>query len=243
MKRAGNLYGRIAEPLNLKLAFYMAAKGKLDRREIIQFANNLEYNLALLRHQLIYRQPDIGHYRFFRVRDPKPRNICAASFPERVLHHAIMNICESAFERYAVYDSYACRKGKGTIRALERARSFSRKNTWYLKLDIRHYFDSVDHSVLLRLLHRRFKDPQLLYLFAEIIATYHTSPGKGLPIGNLISQHFANYYLGILDHWIKEELRVRCYLRYMDDFILFADTRQKLQQRKRFINPILFLFF
>jgi len=231
MKRAANLYLPIAEPENLQLAFYRAARGKHDRREVRAFREHLGRNLALLRQQLLERQPDIGHYRFFRVRDPKPRNICAASFPERVLHHAIMNICEPVLERYAIHDSYACRKEKGTIRALQRAASFSRKNNWYLKLDIRRYFDSIDHLVMVMLLQRRFKDQDLLSLFTKILATYYTKPGKGLPIGNLVSQHLANYYLGSFDHWIKEQLRVRCYLRYMDDFILFAESRQKLQHQ------------
>jgi len=140
-----------------------------------------------------------------------------------------MNICEPILERYAIYDSYACRKGKGTIKAIERAGTFSRRDGWYLKLDIRLYFDSIDQEILLNLLRRRFKDQQLLALLGKILAGYHTSPGKGLPIGNLVSQHLANYYLGHLDHWIKEDLQVRYYLRYMDDFILFGRTRKKLK--------------
>jgi RNA-directed DNA polymerase len=200
MKRAGNLYCSIAESENLRLAFCKAARGKHSRPEVISFGKNLERNLGLFRQQLIAGQLDICHYRFFRVRDPKPRNICAASFPERVLHHAIMNICEPVLDRYAIFDSYACRKGKGAIRAINRGKSFSRKNNWYLKLDIRHYFYSVDHRVMITLLHRRFKDQHLLALLNKILATYNTLPGKGLPIGNLISQHLANYYLGCLDH-------------------------------------------
>lgn len=213
MKRAGDLYASITEPDNLQLAFYKAAKGKHDRHEVILFRKALDDNLSLLRRQLIQRCPDVGHYRFFQVRDPKPRRICAASFPERVLHHAIMNICDPVLERYAIHDSYACRKGKGTIRALERARIFSRRNGWYLKLDIRRYFDSVDQKIMLNLLRRKFKDQKLLHLFEQLLDTYQTEPGKGLPIGNLISQHLANFYLGFFDHWIKESLRVRCYLR------------------------------
>ena len=112
MKRAGDLYPAICEPENLLLAFLKAAKGRHDRSEIIQFRSKLEDNLNTLRQQLINEKTDIGHYHFFRIRDPKPRHICAAAFPERVLHHAIMNICEPVFERYAIFDSYACRKGK-----------------------------------------------------------------------------------------------------------------------------------
>jgi len=239
MKRAGNLYSSIAGYENLRLAFCRAARGKPDRPEVLSYKKNLEGNLELIRQQLITEQPDIGHYRFFRVRDPKPRDICAASFPERVLHHAIMNICEPTLERYAIYDSYACRKGKGTIKGLERAMGFSVRNRWYLKLDIRRYFDSIDHDILLSLLHRRFKDRPLLTLFEKIIATYHLLTGKGLPIGNLISQHLANYYLGWFDHWVKEELHVRYYLRYMDDFILFSGSRHALKQQLAEIRAFL----
>ena len=108
-----------------------------------------------------------------------------------------------------------------------------------MKLDIRRYFDSIDHGVMIRLLHRRFKDKPLLHLFAQLLATYHTDPGRGLPIGNLISQHLANFYLGHLDHWIKETLRVRCYLRYMDDFLLFAENRSQLKQQLASIHTFL----
>ena len=239
MKRAGNLYASIATPDNLRLAFYKAAGVKHDRPEVVRFREKLSDNLALLRQQLTLQKPDIGHYRFFQVRDPKPRHICAASFPERVLHHAVMNICEPVLDRYGIYDSYACRKGKGSVRALERAQMFSQKNGWYLKLDIRRYFDSIDQGVMLQLLHRRFKDKPLLHLFDQLLAIYHTDPGKGMPIGNLISQHLANFYLGHLDHWIKEILRVRYYLRYMDDFILFGENRILLKEQLGLIRTYL----
>ncbi len=239
MKRAGNLYGSIVEPDNLRLAFLKAARGKHDRQEVVLFRQNLDRNFVQLHQQIKHQRPDIGHYRFFQVRDPKPRRICAASFPERVLHHAVMNICEPVFERFAIHDSYACRKGKGSVAALNRACSFARKNSWYLKLDIRRYFDSIDHYVISRLLHRRFKDKPLLHLFARLLATYSTEPGKGLPIGNLISQHLANFYLGHLDHWVKETLRVRYYLRYMDDFILFSNNQLQLKKQLDVVHTYL----
>jgi RNA-directed DNA polymerase len=189
---------------------------------------DFDANIAKIRDGLVRHAPDIGHYRFFRVHDPKPRDICAASFPERVLHHAVMNVCEPVLEAYAVFDSYACRKGKGNLKALNRARVFSNRFPWYLKLDIRKYFDSIDHDVLLRLLSRRFKDRSLMALFEQLLNTYHTRPGKGMPIGNLISQHLANFYLGSFDHWIKEARRVPGYLRYMDDTLCFGPDRKYL---------------
>lgn len=229
MKRKGRLYHRIAADENLRLAFAKASKGKHDRSEVIVFCQNFDANIRKLRDQLLTHSPDIGHYRFFQVRDPKPRHICAASFPERVLHHAIMNICEPVLESYAIHDSYACRKNKGVRKALAKATEYSRKYDWYLKLDIRRYFDSIDHDILMSLLSQRFKDKELLFLFHQMFETYHTQPGKGVPIGNLISQHLANFYLGCLDHWLQEERRIRGYIRYMDDFILFADTKEHLK--------------
>lgn len=230
MKRADGLYDLISEPENLGLAFEKAARGKRTRKDVIEFSLNLEVNLRKIRDNLLECRPDIGHYRFFRVRDPKQRTICAASFPERVLHHAVMNVCEPYLERYAIYDSYACRKGKGVHRALRRAQKFSRQYAWYLKLDIRKYFDSIDHDITIRLLCRRFKDADLLILFMNILESYHTEPGKGVPIGNLISQHLANFYLGLFDHWIKEIGKIRGYLRYMDDFIVFGNEKDSLKQ-------------
>ncbi len=229
MKRKGNLYHQIATHENLRLAFAKAAKGKRHRAEVIAFCQDFDVNIQKLREQLLSHSPNIGHYRFFQVRDPKHRQICAASFPERVLHHAMMNICEPMMESYSVYDSYACRKNKGSLKALARAREYAWKYGWYLKLDIRKYFDSIDHGILMSLLSRRFKDKELLELFHQIFATYHTQPGKGIPIGNLISQHSANFYLGYFDHWVKEERGIVGYVRYMDDFIVFAHEKARLK--------------
>lgn len=229
MKRIGNLYSLIMAEENLKIAFKKAAKGKNHLPEVIAFRDDFDANIERIRMQLITHTPDIGHYRFFEVRDPKRRQICAASFPERVLHHAVMNICEPVLESYAIFDSYACRKEKGNRKALARALDYSRKFKWYLKLDIKKYFDSIDHSVIMKMLQRKFKDKELLTLFSQLFATYHTQPNKGLPIGNLISQHLANFYLGLLDHWIKEDLRVQGYVRYMDDFIVFNAQKMILK--------------
>lgn len=239
MKRSGSLYCRISTYENLCLAFWKAAKGKHNRPQVIEFRNDFEVNIRKLGDQLLRHEPDIGHYRFFQVFDPKQRSICAAGFSERVLHHAIMNICEPVLESYAIYNSYACRKGKGTRKAITRSQTYARKFNWYLKLDIRKYFDSIDHGIMMQQLSRRIKDKDVLALFRKILETYHTAPGKGMPIGNLISQHLANFYLGGFDHWIKEERRFPAYLRYMDDFILFgqdkACLKMELAQIRRFL--------
>ena len=230
MKRASNLFRLIATRENLCLAFRKASRGKRHRPEVVAFCKDFDANIETLRQGLVNGCLDIGHYHFFRVQDPKPRDICAASFPERVLHHAVMNQCTPVLEAYAIHDSYACRVRKGTTAALARARRFCRRFPWYLKTDIRKYFDSIDHDIMMRLLERRFKDRPLLRLFDAIMATYHTRPGKGLPIGNLISQHLANFYLGALDHYVKETLRVKGYVRYMDDCLFFGSDKRALKE-------------
>ena len=229
MKRANHLYDKISTHENLHLAFRKAAKGKQSHTEVVRFKSRFDANIQNLREQLATGRPDIGHYHFFTVHDPKVRNICAASFPERVLHHAVMNLCEPHLDAYAIYDSYACRIGKGNRKALARVQEFASKYPWYLKLDIARYFDSIDHEIALHLLSRQFKEKKLLALFAAILNTYHSKPGKGAPIGNLISQHLANFYLGALDHWIKETREIKGYVRYMDDFILFSDQKAHLK--------------
>lgn len=245
MSRGRGLYQAIAEPDNLRLAFSKALKGKSDRQDVLEYRRHLDQNLADLRTQLLTDNIKAGDYRFFRIFDPKECSICSAPFRERVLHHAVMNLCEPVFERYAIYDSYACRPDKGLHRALKRAQQFSRNYPWYLKMDIRKYFDSIHHETLLHLLTRRFRDSRLMRLFEQVIRGYQTSPGRGLPIGNLLSQHFANFYLGLLDHYLKEECRVSAYLRYMDDFLIFGADREilksALQKTETFLHDRLCL--
>jgi hypothetical protein len=192
-----------------------------------------------LQQQLKTGKTILGHYHYFTVRDPKERRICAASFPERVLQHAIMNVCDPVFESYAIYDTYACRKGKGLHKAIQRAQFYAKNYPWCLKLDIARYYDNIDHSLLLGFLNRRFKEKALLELFERILATYETFPQKGLPIGNLTSQHFANYYLGIFDHKVKEELRLKGYVRYMDDMLFWEDSQKKLKSHLKLIREYL----
>jgi retron-type reverse transcriptase len=234
-----NLLPLISESENLRHAFINAARGKRDRQEVTDFSARLDENLAALRDELISGDVAVGDYHFFRVYDPKERLICAASFRERVLHHAMMNICEPVFERYAIYDTYACRPDKGLHRALTRAQGFARQHSWFLKLDIRKYFDSIDHVTLLQSLDRLFRDKRLITLFQRIVDSYETAPGRGLPIGNLLSQHFANFYLGAMDHWLKETRQIAGYLRYMDDFVLFADSREQLKNELNHIREFL----
>ncbi|MBN2291349.1 MAG: RNA-directed DNA polymerase [Pirellulales bacterium] len=226
----GNLIERIANADNLRLAFWKASRGKRSKETVLQFRENLDGNLYDLRQQLLASSIDWGPYHTFLIHDPKKRYISAAPFRDRVAHHAIINVTEPVFESYQIHDSYACRKGKGLDGAITRALRFACKSRWYMKLDVRKFFNSVDHDVLKGLLKRRFKDRVVLNLFNGIIDSFANTPGRGIPIGNLTSQFFANHYLGVIDHYIKETIRCKRYVRYMDDFVIWAESRTALRR-------------
>lgn len=231
MKRVGCLMESIADLDNLYLAFYKAGRGKKSKPEVISYNKHLDDNLQTLRYQLLTSKVEVGHYRYFSIFDPKKRLICAASFSERVMHHAVMNVCHPFFERNLICDTYATRIGKGTYQALDKAMKALSRYKYVAKLDVRKYFDSISHEVLKAKLRRIFKDRQLLSLFDSIIDSYSTTEGRGVPIGNLTSQYFANFYLSELDHLAKETLQVPVYLRYMDDILLFGNDKAVLKQQ------------
>lgn len=228
MRRIGGLMERIAEPENLRLAFWKAARHKRQRVDCQTFAARLDTELLDMREGLLSGTIPVGNHRFFTIHDPKERRICAACFRERVLHHAIVNVCEPVLERGQIFDSYACRKGKGRTAAIRRAAGWARRNPWFLKMDVRRYYDSVVHATLLDMLDRLFKDRALMELFRRILAVYETEPGRGLPIGHLTSQHFGNLYLTGFDRWIKETKRFPCYIRYMDDLAIWDGGKDEL---------------
>lgn len=230
MQRHGNLFDKIITFENLVAAAKKAMRGKKSKSATSSFYFNLENEVIALRNELAqgtYRPRD---YRQFEIREPKPRKICSSDFRDRVVHHAICNFIEPILENQSIFDSYACRVGRGSHLAVARCQNFTRRFPYYLKCDIRKFFESIDHDVLKRLLRRAFKDERLLRLLHIIIdhEVPGNSSGKGLPIGNLTSQHFANFYLGKLDHFVKDRLRIKGYVRYMDDFISFADSKQTL---------------
>lgn len=228
MKRENNLIWLIADPDNLRLAFWKACKAKEGKMVVAQYRKSLGENLLSLRNELLSGNVQVGQYHYFTIYDPKERKICAATFRERVLHHALMNICHANFEKYQIFDSYASRLGKGTYAALERSKYFQRKYKWFLKLDVRKYFDSIDLCILKQQLAKRFKDVVLINVFYSIIDSYETSTGKGLPIGNLTSQYFANHYLALADHYIKEKFQAPAYVRYMDDMVIWSNDKNSL---------------
>ena len=227
MKRVGQLFEQIASRDNLRLGFWKASRGKRDRVETIAFESMLDARLRNLQAGLLEETVEVGRFHQFVVHDPKERVITAPCFEERVIHHAVMNVCEPIFERRLIDDTFACRVGRGRHAAIDRAYQFARSHDYFLKLDIRKYFDSVPHCELVDGLSRLFKDARLMRLFERIIRSFRSDQGCGLPIGSLMSQHFANHYLGLFDRFVKESLRVRGYVRYMDDFVLWgADSRE-----------------
>ena len=239
MKRAGHLLEQIVALDNLQRAFCQAARGKRHKPEVVAFSRDLDRHLREMSEGLWRGDLRLGDYHSFRIHDPKERLICAASFRERVLHHALMIPCEPVFEQTLIHHTYACRKGRGQTGALQAARCHCRRHAYFLKLDIRKYFDSVDQTILFRLLSRRFKDAGLLLLFRRLLDTYQTQPGKGLPIGNLTSQHFANFYLNPLDRFVTEACGCGAYVRYMDDFVLWDSDRDRLAALRKEVETFL----
>jgi len=228
MKRARNLFEQIVDRENLRVAFLRALRGKRRRPDARAFADHLDENLDQLRVELLSGTVTVGECSQFTIYDPKERTITAPSFRERVLHHAIMNVCEPVFERFLIADTFACRKGKGRLACVARASEFANRHQFFLKMDVQKYFESIPHDILMRKLCRMFKDPRVLLLLERIIDSHHTAPGRGLPIGSLTSQHLANFYLGYLDRFVKERLGVRGYVRYMDDFVVWYQSACEL---------------
>lgn len=246
MKTHKHLYPQITSFDNLYLAFKAARKGKRARPDIAEFEFNLEENLLELQSELQSESYQPGRYHNFRINDPKPRLISAAPFRDRVVHHALCRIIEPIFDRRFIYDSYACRIGKGTHAAVNRAQKFSAQYLYVLKCDIVHFFPHMDHQILYQQFPRSIADAQTLRLCKLILdsgADIHkdVEPAyfagdelfsairpHGLPIGNLTSQFWANAYLNPLDHFIKRELKCPAYVRYVDDFLLFSNNKNDL---------------
>lgn len=230
MRRHGYLFEQIVSFENLIDSAKKAFRGKKDQAVVAAYYFNLENEVIKLRHELIAETYFPKDYRVFEVREPKVRKICSSEFRDRVVHHAICSVIEVIFEKRFIYDTYACRRNKGSHIALSRCQKFSRKSKYFLKCDIQKYFESIDHETLKVLLRHIIKDQKVLNLLDRIIN--HAVPGslvgKGLPIGNLTSQYFANLYLGELDHYLKVRLKIKGYLRYMDDFICFANDKNEL---------------
>ncbi len=231
MKRVGDLFDSVIAFDNLLRATKQAARGKKEQLRVAHFLFHLERELLQLQDELTQGCWQPSNFRVFEIKEPKPRRICAADFRDRVVHHALCNVLKPVFDKRLIFDTWACRTDKGSHKAVQRAQVFSRRYLYFLKCDIKRYFDSVDHQILKQLLRRIIKDKPLLSVLDQIID--HPLPdmvaGKGIPIGNLTSQYFANLYLGELDHQLKDRQGIKSYMRYMDDMLIFAETKQALQ--------------
>ncbi|MFY9484284.1 MAG: reverse transcriptase/maturase family protein [Patescibacteria group bacterium] len=211
------------------------SRGKHRNADVMVFERNLEENLLSLREDLASGYYRHGPYQPFTIHDPKKRRIHKAAVRDRVVHQAVVNIIEPAFEHRFLFDSFSCRIDKGTHAAVWRLRRFLRqasgnhtKTIYAIKCDVRKFFDSVDHEILSKLISRCIDDPRIMQLIKEIIASFSTSDRKGIPLGNVTSQLFANTYLHELDHFVKFTLRERYYVRYCDDFVIVHSSREYL---------------
>lgn len=250
MKRYGQLSNAITAWANLLVAARKARRGKRRRPVVERFHFRSEWELLELRRQLLDESYRPGPFTVHRIAVPKPRLISAAPYRDRVVHHAIMNLLEPILDRHFHPDSYACRKGKGTHAAAKRIQQYLGQYDLFIACDVWQFFPSIDHAILKTLIRRRFKDAWLLRLLDRIIDSSneqddatHYFPGdtlttpferrRGLPIGNLTSQWFANLYLDGLDHFITAELGFGAYVRYSDDFVFFGNDRNELQRAFR----------
>ena len=241
------MYTQLTAWNNLLLAYRRASTGKRSQPNVAAFEYHLEERLLTLQRELRAQTYRPGVYDSFYIHEPKRRLISAAPFRDRVVHHALCNVIEPLFERSFVADSYANRIGKGTHRAVNRAQQLARRYRYVLQCDVRQFFPSIDHAVLREIVARKIHDGQVLWLIERILAggqgvlrdeyTMVYFPGddlfalsrpRGLPIGNLTSQFWANVYLNPFDHYVKRSLRCPGYVRYVDDMLLFGDDLSSL---------------
>lgn len=229
MRRAKQLFDRIPERANLLLAVQKALRGKRSKGDAKSYIARLDENLNDLAGQLRSGDVKVGVCTEFTIYDPKERLITAPCFAERVLHHAIMNVCEPEFENRFIHHTYACRRGKGQFAALAAASRFAGGREWFLKSDVRKYFESVPKAGLMNRLDRVFAEDRLLELFSKILHAHRSGDERGLPIGSLISQHCANLYLDPIDRHATSVIHCGSYVRYMDDFVAWSDRKDDLK--------------
>jgi len=231
---------------NLLEAWQEFLLGKRKRKDVQEFRTRLMDNILDLHHDLVYHKYEHGGYKAFKVYDPKTRNIHKATVRDRLLHHAIYRQLYPFFDRTFIFDSYSCRLEKGTHKAITRFNQFflkvSRNNTntcCVLKGDIRKFFASIDHGILIHILKDYISDENIIWLLTKVIGSFQAESGKGLPLGNLTSQLFANVYLNEFDRFIKHKIKAKFYIRYADDFAILSDDRVWLENQVPIIKEFL----
>jgi RNA-directed DNA polymerase len=222
-------------------------KGKRRRKDVQIFETNIFDNLINLHQDLKTKTYKHGSYERFNINDPKPRNISKATVRDRLVHHLLYQSLYWYFDKRFIHDSYSCRVGKGTHKAIKQFTRYSRKvsqnytkQCWVLKCDIKRFFDSIDHDILVQILKGHIQDQDSLNLWKNIICSFEKSPGKGLPLGNLTSQLLVNVYMNEFDQYIKHKLKIKHYIRYADDFVILSNNKQYLEillpKLKQFLN-------
>jgi len=237
--RFNHRYNDIVSFENLLTSWQEFLRGKKNRKDVATFTLHFSDNLVTLHQDLITKQYRHGGYFAFKISDPKPRDIHKASLRDRIVHHALYRSLYPYFDRQFIFDSYSCRLGKGTYKAMDRARSFglkvSQNNTktaWVLKGDIRKFFASIDHTVLKKILRDSIEDPDTMWLLEQVIDSFSTDgkPNVGLPLGNLTSQLLVNIYMNQFDQFVKRSLKEKYYIRYADDFLIFSQSKVYLEE-------------
>ncbi len=256
MKTYKNLYEDVCSFENLYGAYLKARKCKRYKEYVLDFSWDVEGEIMKLQDDLMNKAYKHGEYYQFTLYDAKKREIKAAPFRDRVVHHALCTVLEPIFDRGFIYDSYACRKGKGTHKAIKRLDKFIQSaeecwgegNVYCLKCDISKYFDSIDHQVLFDLIRRKVRDVNVLWLVEKIIKSSFSRRvhydlfnfcETGIPIGNLTSQLFANLYLNELDQFVKHDLGEKYYIRYMDDFLILGNEKRRLHELEGILREFL----
>ena len=229
------IYDQIISLENLFSAWREFRRGKKNKPDVQQFEFNLEDNLFELHQELKTKTYQHYHYTPFWIQDPKLRRIHKAGVRDRILHHAVFRVLYPIFNKGFIFDSYSCRLGKGTHKAVSRLEKFcpklsknNTKNIFTLKCDIKKFFDSVDQDVLLKFIGKKIQDNNAIWLIEKIIKSFEKENNRGLPLGNVTSQLFANIYLNGLDQFIKHKLKIKHYLRYCDDFAILGENREDL---------------
>jgi len=233
---------------NLLEAWKEFLVGKRSRKDVQVFEGSLMNNIFSLHYDLLYHRYLPGSYQSFKINDPKPRHIHKASVCDRLLHHAIYKKLYPFFDRTFISDSYSCRIDKGTHKAINKFKNYFYKvnrndtrNCWVLKGDIRKFFASIDHFILLSILEEYISDKDIMELLKKVISSFSSGlENKGLPLGNLTSQLFANVYLNKFDQFVKHKLKIKYYLRYADDFVLMSEDKEFLKRQIPLLQSYLF---
>jgi retron-type reverse transcriptase len=245
LKMNRDLWKELCSYENLFLAYKKARKHKTTKNYVIEFEKDLEDNLLILKSELLLHSYNPKPLVNFIIRDPKTRKISKSDFRDGIIHHALVRVIETIFDKSFIYDSCANRIGKGNLFALKRFDLFKRKATknnsrtaFCLKADIKHYFQEVNHQILLKIIRRKIKDENVIWLIKQILRNF-LNKERGMPLGNLTSQFFANVYLNELDKYVKHKLKVKYYIRYVDDFVILDSDKTRLKKYKNVINQFL----